>query len=269
MNERIRAGAGGALALLVAGAPAGAYPGGTPAFQTDAAPFCAGCHSSRNEAMLAGAPPGRAAKELPENKHYALIEQGEGGYGELEEAERTELIRQLRALDAASTVVLEAPAAVAPGQSFEVTLRVTGGAGPVVGLALVDEPHRWRARPVAGVGWRVEGPPRIVGPDGAVQTEWLERRPESEGRNLSFVNVTGIESDASQGRYASAHVVWRLRAPSEPGRYPLAGAYWYGTEKGTPLGYVTDPVRGRQVRGGFTGSSGRILFTPAHVIQVQ
>ena len=33
---------------------AGAYPGGTPDFQTDVAPFCAACHSSRSEEALAG-----------------------------------------------------------------------------------------------------------------------------------------------------------------------------------------------------------------------
>ena len=47
------------LVVLVATAAAGAasaYPGGTPSFQTDAAPYCAGCHSSRDVEMLAGAP---------------------------------------------------------------------------------------------------------------------------------------------------------------------------------------------------------------------
>ena len=32
-----------------------AYPGGTPVYQTDAAPFCASCHSSRSADALAGA----------------------------------------------------------------------------------------------------------------------------------------------------------------------------------------------------------------------
>ena len=51
------------------------------------------------------------------------------------------------------------PARVAPGGVFEVTVRVTGGAGPVVGVALVDAAHRYHARPAPGVGWHVEGPP--------------------------------------------------------------------------------------------------------------
>ena len=43
-----------AAALLTPGLGA-AYPGGTPNFQTDVAPFCAACHSSRDESALAGA----------------------------------------------------------------------------------------------------------------------------------------------------------------------------------------------------------------------
>ena len=43
-------------------AGASAYPGGTPSFQTDVAPFCAGCHSSRDAAALAGTGE-RATKE--------------------------------------------------------------------------------------------------------------------------------------------------------------------------------------------------------------
>jgi len=255
--------------VWTASVPGLAYPGGTPAFQTDAAPFCAGCHSSRTEAMLAGAPGGRATKELAENKHYALIQQGEGGYGELSAAQRAELVAQLRVLDEASTISLEAPERVQAGETFDVVVRVTGGAGPVVGVGLVDGAHRWLARPAGSAGWHVVSAPRIESADGSVQTEWLERRPEAAGRNLSFVNVTGIDSDASQGRFDSARITWTLRAPSQPGPVPLGAAYWYGTEKGSPLGYVDDPVRGKQVRGGFTGHAGRILFAPVHEIQVQ
>jgi hypothetical protein len=45
--------------------------------------------------------------------------------------------------------------------------------------------------------------------------------------------------------------------------------YWYGTEKGTPLGHKVDPIRGKQVRGGFGGHSGRILFAPLLRITVE
>lgn len=246
-----------------------AYPGGTPAFQTDAAPYCAGCHASRSAEMLSGAPAGRAEKELAENKHFPLIEQGEGGYGKLAPAQRAELVRQIRALDEASTIELEAPAAVKAGESFEVEVSVTGGAGPVVGVALVDGDHRWLARPAPSAGWIVAAPPEVRGHNGQLQSEWLERRPAALGRNLSFVNVSGIASDASKGAWGSAKLRWRLTAPSKPGTYPLGAAYWYGTEKGTPLGYEVDPIRGKQVRGGFTGHSGRILFAPLRRISVE
>jgi len=268
MKIRVLGLCAGALIMLPPLAAA-AYPGGTPAFQTDAAPFCAGCHSSRSAEMLAGAPGGRAEKELAANKHFPLIEKGEGGYGELDPAQRTELIRQIQALDAASTITLEAPAKVYPGEIFDVHVSLTGGAGPALGVALVDGDHRWLARPAPGAGWFVVGPPEIRGQDGEVQAEWLARRPESLGRNLSYVNVTGVASDAAKGDWANARVSWKVRAPTKPGTYPLGAVYWYGTEKGTPLGHKVDPIRGKQVRGGFTGHSGRILFAPLLQITVE
>ena len=53
------------------------------------------------------------------------------------------LVEQIRTLDEASTVSLVAPAQVQAGQVFPVTVQVTGGAGPVVGIGLVDRAHRW------------------------------------------------------------------------------------------------------------------------------
>jgi hypothetical protein len=113
------------------------------------------------------------------------------------------------------------------------------------------------------------GPPEVIGQNFQAQTEWLNRRTEAWGRNLAFVNVTGIESDASKQEWGRAQVVWKLKAPSEPGRYPLTAVYWYGTEKGSPLGYTEDPVRGKLVRGGSTGHSGRVIFSEPRVVEVQ
>ena len=256
-----------ALTALLA-APAAAYPGGTPGFQTDAAPYCAGCHSSRSEEMLSGLGE-RATKELPENKHYAKIREGSGGYEDLSPEERATLIQHLRDLDASSTVTIEAPGEVAAGGTFQVVVKVTGGAGPVVGIALVDAAHRYQARPAPGAGWQVATAPVVIGQDGEQQAEWLARRPAALGRNLAFVNVTGIASDASKSEWGSARVTWTLEAPSRPGTLPLAAAYWYGTEKGSPLGYTTDPIRGKQVRGTYAGSSGRILFSDVLRIEVK
>jgi hypothetical protein len=257
-----------AAAALVAPAGAFAYPGGTPDFQTDAAPYCAGCHSSRSADALAGAGD-RAAKETSENKHLAVVLSGQKGYASLTEIDRQALAEQIRALDAASTVSLAAPASLQPGQTFDVRVDVTGGAGPVVGVALVDRDHRWFARPAASAGWHVIAPPKITGPDGQLQTEWLARRPEGFDRNLSFVNIAKIASDSAARSWAKASVVFTLRAPERPGVYPLAAVYLYGTEKASVLGYTTNPVGYKEPRGGFTGGSGRVLFTPVQSIKVQ
>ena len=62
-----------ALASVVLPLAASAYPGGTPSFQTDVLPYCASCHSSLDEAALAGAGQ-RATKEIVANKHLAVID---------------------------------------------------------------------------------------------------------------------------------------------------------------------------------------------------
>jgi predicted nucleic acid-binding protein len=257
-----------AIVVWIAPMAALAYPGGTPNYQTDAAPFCASCHASLEVEALAGAGE-RAEKELAERKHISVIVSGQQGYSSLSEADRNTLISQIRALDEASTVVLEAPAAVKAGETFRATVRVTGGAGPAVGVALVDSNHRWYARPAPSAGWSVVATPEITGADGQPRNDWLEKRPDSAGRNLSFVNVGGISSDSALKKWDSATVVFTLRAPDRPGSYPLAAAYWYGTEKSTLLGYTTNAMGQKEVRGGFGGGSGRLLFTTVSQIQVQ
>lgn len=244
-----------------------AYPGGTPSYQTDVAPFCASCHSSLTEEELAGAGE-RATKELAANKHLAVILSGQKAYAELSEADRQKLADYVRAVDAASTVELESPPKVAPGETFTVTVKTTGGAGPVVGVALVDAPHRWYARPAASAGWQVAGPATVIA-DGKPQSTWLDKRPESLGRDISFVNVTGIQSDAAAGKWAEAKVVFTLRAPDRPGDYPLVAAYFYGTEKASALGSRMNPLGFKEPRGGFGGSSGRVVFTPIRIISVK
>jgi hypothetical protein len=265
MRNRAVAAVGAALLLPLSAA---AYPGGTPSYQTDVAPFCAGCHSSRNAEMLEGAGD-RAQKEVAERKHLAVILSGQKGYESLSESDRRTLADQIRALDQASTVTLVAPASVKAGETFQVRVDVTGGAGPVVGVALVDRAHRWFARPAASAGWSVVAPPVITGPDGQPQQRWLSRRPESAGRNISFVNVEGISSDSAAGQWAKASVLFTLRAPERPGSYPLAAAYFYGTEKSTVLGYTTDPMGVKKPRGGLGGGSGRLLFSDVTQIEVR
>lgn len=259
-----------ALAILVVLTPAFsfAYPGGTPDFQTDVAPFCAACHSSVAEEHLDGAGE-RARKEVADKKHLAPILAGDKGYSDLSEADRQLLAEQIRAVDANSKIELEFPPTVAPGEDFQVTVNVTGGSGPVVAVSLVDRAHRWYAKPATSAGWAVVGAPTVIGPNGEPQTKWLDRRPERFGRNITFVNISDIESDAETGKWSRAKVIFTLKAPSAPGDYPLVGAYLYGTEKATSLGSTVHPLYGKQPRGGYTGKSGRVKFSDSYVITVK
>jgi hypothetical protein len=258
------------MTFLVWGASgASAYPGGTPDFQTDVAPFCAACHSSVSLEALEGAGP-RAEKELAANKHRALILQGQRPYEKLTTADRATLAQQIQAVDANSKIELsDYPPQVKSGESFNITVRVTGGAGPVVGVALVDRPHRWYARPASSAGWSIVGAPTVIGPDGQPQTDWLDRRPQRMGRNISFVNVTGVSSDAVAGAWSKSKIIYTLRAPERPGDYPIVGAYLYGTEKATALGSTQHPVYGKQPLGGYGGKSGRVKFSQPLVITVK
>ena len=254
--------------LLTAPGLSSAYPGGTADFQTDVAPFCAACHSSVNEEDLDGAGE-RARKEVADKKHLAPILAGDKGYTDLSEADRQQLAEYIRAVDANSKIELEFPPTVAPGEDFQVTVNVTGGAGPVVAVSLVDRAHRWYAKPATSVGWMVVGAPTVIGPNGEPQSKWLDRRPERFGRNVTFVNISDIESNAETGKWARAKVIFTLKAPAEPGDYPLVGAYLYGTEKASSLGSTVHPLYGKQPRGGYTGKSGRVKFSASHVITVK
>jgi len=261
------------LVAALAASVAGAYPGGTPDYQTDVAPFCASCHSSIDASSLAGAPPDRAQKELAANKHLAQIRGGAAntGYQTLSEVDRNLLVQQIEALDQASTVELQAPAMLTPGQTFKVTVIVHGGGGPVAGVALVDTDQRWYARPAPAAGWGMVDAPEIRGTDGKPQTKWLEKRPAALGRNISYVNIEGMSSDAASASFPSAQVIFTLTAPQTSGRYPLSVAYFYGTELASPLGTKIDPkdpLQRKMPVGGFTGASGRVRFTPVKQIAV-
>ncbi len=256
----------GLLVGLGAGTAA-AYPGGTPDFQTDVGPYCAACHSSTAADDLSGLGK-RATAELAANKHYAAIRAGSGKYSELSEQDRGQLIELLSAVDVNSTITLEFPAQVAPGETFQVTVKVTGGAGPSVGVGLVDRPHRFFARPASALGWEVVGAPTIIGSKGP-QSSWIERRPEREGRNITFVNVEGVESSADDDKWSRAKIIYSLKAPHEIGDYPLVGAYFYGTETGVGMSTKMDPEHGPQPLGGVLGKSGRVKFSEPAVISVK
>lgn len=256
-------------ALGFAAAPAFGYPGGTPDFQTDVAPFCAACHSSTAATDLAGAPGDRADKELAANKHYALVASGSKAYAELSEAQRGQLVELLKAVDANATIEIDFPPQVAPGETFQITVRVAGGGGPVVGVALVDRAHRWYARSASAIGWQVVGAPTVIGPKGSPQSDWLGKRPERFGRGITYVNIGDWKSSAETGDWAKAKVIFTLKAPDKPGDYPLVGAFWFGTEKAIGLSTKANPMYGDQPLGGYTGKSGRVKFSTPHVISVK
>jgi hypothetical protein len=259
-----------AVVLGLAANVATAYPGGTPDFQTDVAPFCAACHSSTAADALDGAGP-RADKEVAAQKHIAPILAGEGNYEKLSPEDRKKLAEQIEALDANSRIeIVDYPPQVDVGATFNVTVLVTGGAGPVVGVSLVDRAHRWYARPASAAGWEIVGAPTIIGPNDRPQSDWIDGRPERFGRAITYVNITGVESDAVAGKWSKAKVIYTLRAPSRPGDYPLVGAYLYGTEKATKLGSTIHPVyQSKQPLGGYGGKSGRVKFTAPMVISVK
>ncbi len=263
-----------AALVLLAGALgpdlAHGYPGGTPAFVTDAAPCCASCHSSVSAAQLAGVPEARIQAELIANKHLAKIRTPAEGspYAGLSDEQRAALIRGIEQIDAASKVEVRAPEALQPGQVFEVTVTATGGGGPVIGIALVDADQRWQARPAPSAGWQVLEKPQVLGPDGQAQTDFTDRRNPGLAPGISYVNVYGVSADPGAGTFSSVSVTYRLRAPSQPGTYPLGVVMLYGTEKGSPHGAV-ETIRGDVPRGGFTANSGRVRFGDVRSIRVQ
>ncbi len=257
-----------ALVLLAGGAaPAGAYPGGPQVHVSDLVPACAGCHSSVGTDQLKSLPADLAAKQTVEGKHYAAISGGTGAYKELSESDRAKLLEEVKLVDAAAKVTIAAPASVGRAQTVTVQVKATGGAGPVVGLALLDGTQRFQARPISSDGWQVVGAPKVIGPDGKEQTTWIDKRMEGLKKNLSFVLVYGVEGSAAQRRFGESQAIWTLRAPSEPGRYVIAAAFFYGTEKATTLGAVPQVGGGTQPRGGTLGGSGRIQIV-AHTITV-
>jgi hypothetical protein len=268
MKFRTIASALGCVGLLYPLAAMG-YPGGTPDFQTDVTPFCASCHSSVEESALQGAKGDRAAKEMAANKHLAPIMAGHKNYKDLSEADRGKLVELLKSVDANSKIEMEYPPQVAAGETFQVKVSLSGGAGPVVAVGLVDRPHRWYARSAATVGWTIVGAPTVIGSDGSPQSGWIGKRPELLGRNITFVNVTNWKSDADAGKWAKGKVIFTLKAPDKPGDYPLVGSYFYGTEKAVSLSTVSNPNWGDQPLGSYQGKSGRVRFTPRHVITVK
>src|SRR5262245_47344434 len=208
----LRTAALGATSLALA-ATASAYPGGTPAYVTDVAPFCASCHSSVSADQLQGVPEQRANSELAANKHIAKIKTPppDSPYAKLSPADREALAAAIEKLDAGTSVKLTAPATAKAGQEIEVVVETTGGSSPVLGVALVDAVSRFQAAPASARGWSVVGKPAVIGPDGKPQTKFTDGRNPSLPPGTSYVNIDGINSDAAAGKLATTKTTWKLR----------------------------------------------------------
>jgi hypothetical protein len=256
------------LLVLALASPAGAYNGGPVLLVTDLASSCAGCHSSVQKEQLRNVPEAMQSAQWVENKHYKQIEAGEGPYKDMTPADLARLLADVKAMDAAAAATLTGPTSARPGQEITVTAAVKGGAGPVVGVFLVDTDIRFQTRPVSADGWVVVGAPRIVGPDGQVQTRWPDGRAEGLRKNLTSALIFNHKSDLEKKAFPESKVTWTLRAPQEPGSYALFVAFHYGTEKASPVGSVE---RAGTVfpRGGPGGPSGHILFSKPVTVTVR
>jgi hypothetical protein len=243
-----------------------ADPYGPPYAVTDMAPFCASCHASTSLGQLPELTRELAVSETIEEKHFKQIQTG-AAYKDLTAAEREQLLAAVRWVDQQATVLIDAPRSSKRNARIEVTIITKGGAGPVVGLSLVDSGIRYQARPITSSGFKVLGPPFVIGPDGKAQAEWVDRRVKGSDLGLSTIMIFGVHGDAATKRVDESRTTWTLRTPSQPGIYRLAAAFYYGTEKAHPLGVLTRNGR-IEPRGGHNGGSGRIMFSDIVPINV-
>lgn len=251
----------------VLAAAAWADPYGPPRAVTDMAPFCATCHASTSLIQLPELSSEAAAAELAESKHLAKI-RSDPAYKDLTAPDREALIAAVKWMDENSSVTLAAPTVVKRNSRIEVIVVTKGGAGPVVGVSLVDSGLRFQARPIGSSGFKVLGPALALGPDRRPQGGWAERRYRGSDLGLATVLISGIHGDAESKRIEETRTTWVLRAPPEPGNYTLAAVFFYGTEKADARGTVMRDGRA-EPRGGLQGGSGRVMFSQVAKITVQ
>ena len=248
-----------AIAAVIGGAIALADPYGPPHAVTDMAPFCASCHASASVAQLPELRPEIAMTETIEEKHIKHISTG-AAYKDLTPEERQSLIKAVQWVDQHATVSITGPVRAKRNNRIEVTVITKGGAGPVIGLSLVDSLVRFQARPIGSSGFKVLGPPMVIGPDHKAQADWIDRRVRGSDLSLSTIMITGIRGDAETQEVSETRTTWNLRTPAEPGVYRIAAAFYYGTEKAHPLGTMVNNGR-PEPRGGPNGPSGRVMFS--------
>ncbi len=243
-----------AAAASLLAAAAHAYPNGTPHYVTDLVPACASCHSILDAATMPEAPPERAAAELAENKHLGAVKAGAFPlYAELTQAQRDALAAAVAAVDREAVVEVHAPASAKLGAEVEVSVRYTGGNGPVVGVMLVDRALRNQARPIQAGGWKILGVTAKTS-EGKDAAEWFSHRVEPKAADL---NILLLPAERATGAPAPGGTVsFRLRAPHDPGTYPVTAVFLYGTENTDRAGFFQRP-------------SGRTIFSTTAPVAVR
>jgi hypothetical protein len=265
-----------AAALMGTAGYLSAFPGGTPGSVTNAAPYCATCHSSYNADQLRDQKPDAVASMTIEGRHFAEINRQAGGgpggggfsgYGAMSADDKAKLIEQIKAIDSNSKVTLAASAtSVKPGAPLTVTVNTKGGGGPVIGVMLTDNDLRFEAGPVQTQGFVITDAPAVTGADGKPQTTFTDRRMAGLPKGINYVNIYDVNSDPVKGTYPECKVVYSLKAPATPGDYTISAAFLYGTEKASPLGRHETPDGRVFPVGGGGSHSGRIQFaTPLKI----
>ena len=244
-----------------------AYPNGPLWYATDVAPYCAGCHASTSADQFPEHPKEFAQQWTVEGKHLGDFDKAQA-YQDLKPEQKAQLIASIKKVDANANISLDAPPTINAGKTFSVTVSAKGGAGPVIGLALLDNDVRFQSRPISATGFKIMAPPKITGSDGKVQKKWNDMRYKKLDGNINFAIVFGIKPDLEKDTFDTSKVEWTLRAPTDPGTYTIAAVFFYGTEMATPLGTVEQFGR-KLPKGGFLGHSGRVKFSKVHTVTVQ
>src|SRR3989442_14102511 len=156
--------------VMIGAAVALADPYGPPYAVTDMAPFCATCHASASPAQLQGLPADVAAGETIDGKHLSRIKT-DPAYRDLSPADREQLIAAIKWVDEQASVTIKAPFQARRNSQIEVTVVTRGGAGPVVGVSLVDSAIRYQARPISSSGFKGVGPALVAGPNRGAQAQ--------------------------------------------------------------------------------------------------
>lgn len=255
--------------LLALASQPHAFPGGTPRLVTNMTPQCAGCHTSMSAEQLRDLSPDAAAGYLADKQHFDKIRSGERSYGKLSAEDRDKLIANVKKMEANSRAELTLSATTVKALSpLTATVKTHGGAGPVVGVMLTDIDLRFSSSPVQVEGFLITAAPKVVGPDGKPQTAFLDGRYTGLGKNINFVNISGVQGDVDAGTYQDCSVQYALRAPAEPGTYTIAAAFLFGTEKGSAVGRTQTPDGRTMPAGGGGAGSGRIFYTKPMTITV-